>query len=78
MGIEQVLTAPRSSWQNAFVECVIGSIQRVYQGHVIILNARHSKRVLRGYLNIFIGGKHICRRGRTVLNRDWYSCQHLR
>jgi transposase InsO family protein len=28
MGIEEVLTAPRSRWQNAFVERLIGSIRR--------------------------------------------------
>ncbi len=27
MGIEQVVTAPRSPWQNAFVERLIGSIR---------------------------------------------------
>jgi transposase InsO family protein len=27
MGIEEMLTAPRSPWQNAFVERVIGSIR---------------------------------------------------
>ncbi len=28
MGIEEVVTAPRSPWQNAFAERVIGSIRR--------------------------------------------------
>ena len=40
MGIEEVLTAPRSPWQNAFVERVIGSIRRDCLDHVIVLNER--------------------------------------
>ena len=32
MGIEEVLTAPRSPWQNAFVERLIGSIRRGLSG----------------------------------------------
>ena len=28
MGIEEVITAPRSSWQNPHIERIIGSIQR--------------------------------------------------
>jgi transposase InsO family protein len=38
MGIEKVLTAPRSPWQNAFVERVIGSIRRDCLDHVVVLN----------------------------------------
>ena len=30
MGITEVVTAPRSPWQNAYVERVIGSIRREY------------------------------------------------
>ena len=37
MGIEQVLTAPRSPWQNPFVERVIGSVRRECLDHVIVL-----------------------------------------
>jgi putative transposase len=46
MGIEEVLTAPRSPWQNAFVERVIGSIRRDCLDHVVVLNDRHLKRIL--------------------------------
>jgi transposase InsO family protein len=34
MGIEQVLSAPRSPWQNPYVERVIGSIRRECADHV--------------------------------------------
>ncbi len=49
LGIEEVLTAPRSPWQNAFVERVIRTIRRECLDHVIVLNERHLRRVLREY-----------------------------
>jgi transposase InsO family protein len=36
MGIEEVLTAPRTPWQNLFVERVIGSVRREYLDNVIV------------------------------------------
>ena len=44
--IEEVLTALRSPWQNAFVERIIGSIRRDCLDHVVVLNDRHLKRAL--------------------------------
>ena len=38
LGIEQVLTAPRSPWQSPYVERVIGSIRRECLVYVIVLN----------------------------------------
>jgi transposase InsO family protein len=37
LDIEEVLTAPRSPWQNPFVERIIGSVRRECLDHVIIL-----------------------------------------
>jgi hypothetical protein len=39
MGIKQVLTAPRSPWQRAYVEQVIGIIRRECLDHVIVLES---------------------------------------
>ncbi len=50
LGINEVLTAPRSPWQNAYVERVIGSIRRECLDHVIVLNAGHLRRLLSSYL----------------------------
>ena len=36
MGIEEVVTAPRSPWQNPYVERLIGSIRRECLDHVIV------------------------------------------
>jgi hypothetical protein len=49
MGIEEVLTAYRSPWQNAYVERLNGSIRRECIDHIIVWNERHLKRILRGY-----------------------------
>ena len=49
MGIEEVVTAPRSPWQNAYVERIIGSIRRECLDHVVIFDERHLRRVLSSY-----------------------------
>ncbi len=49
MGIEEVLIAPRSPWQNPFVERLIGSIRRECLDHVLVINEAHLLRVLREY-----------------------------
>ena len=46
MNIQEVRTAPRSPWQNAYVERVIGSIRRECLDHVIVVNATGLHRVL--------------------------------
>jgi hypothetical protein len=38
MGITEVLSAPRSLWQRAYVERVIGTIRRECLDHVNVLN----------------------------------------
>ncbi len=53
LGMEQVLSAPRSPWQNPYVERLIGSIRRDCLDHVVALNERHLKWILVGYLNYY-------------------------
>jgi transposase InsO family protein len=43
-------SAPRSPWQNAFVERLIGSIRRECLDHVIVWNERALRRHLRDYV----------------------------
>ena len=38
MGIKEVITPPRSPWQNPYVEGLIGSIGRECLDHTIIFN----------------------------------------
>ena len=50
MGIEQVVSAPRSPWQNPFVERLIGTLRRDCLDHVIALNECHLRRIVAQYL----------------------------
>jgi len=50
MNIQTVRTAPRSPWQNAYAERVIGSIRRECLDHVIVMNAAGLRRVLTEYV----------------------------
>ena len=49
MGIEQVLTAPRSPWQNPYAERLVGSVRRECLDHVIVLGEQHLYRILKSY-----------------------------
>jgi len=51
MGIIEVVTAPRSPWQNAYVERVTGSIRRECLDHIV--NERHLRRVLAMYVDYY-------------------------
>jgi len=50
MGIEEVLTALRSPWQNSYVERVIGTIRRECLDHVIVFGEDSLRRHLKSYL----------------------------
>ena len=53
LGLEQVLTAPRSPWQNAVAERVIGSIRRECLDRVIVLTEGHLRRLLASYFHYY-------------------------
>ena len=57
LGVDEVRTAPRSPWQNPYVERVMGSIRRECLDHVIVLDERHLRRILREYVDYY----HSCR-----------------
>ena len=50
MGIHEVKTAPRSPWQNPYVERLIGTLRRECLDHVVVLNETHLRRLLSDYL----------------------------
>jgi putative transposase len=50
MQIQDVVTAPRSPCQNAYVERFIGSIRRECLDHVIVLSAAGLQRVVAAYV----------------------------
>jgi putative transposase len=50
MGIKEVLSAPRSPWQRAYVERIIGTIRRECLDHVIVLNEASLYRHVKSFL----------------------------
>jgi putative transposase len=57
MGIEEVLTAPHSPWQNPFAERLIGSIRRECLNHVLLLGDSHLRRILATYFRYYHGAR---------------------
>jgi hypothetical protein len=53
LGINEVITAPASTWQNAYAERVIGGLHRELFDHVIVLNELHLKRLMSSYLDYY-------------------------
>ena len=65
MNIQEVRTAPRSPWQNAYVERVIGSIRRECLDHMIVVNTKGLHRVLTDYIAYYLRS-----RTRLALGKD--------
>jgi transposase InsO family protein len=53
LGIQEVLSAPRSPWQRAYVERVIGTIRRECLDHVIVFNEASLGRTLTSYFDYY-------------------------
>jgi transposase InsO family protein len=53
LDIEDVPTAPRSPWQNPIAERIIGTLRRECLNHVIVLNERHLRRLLKEYVDYY-------------------------
>ncbi len=53
LGLEQIRTAFRSPWQNGFAERWIGSLRRDCLDHVIAINERQLRRVVRSYVDYY-------------------------
>jgi transposase InsO family protein len=53
MDITEVLTAPRSPWQNPFAERLVGSIRRECLDRMIVLGEKHLRRILRSYFDYY-------------------------
>jgi len=52
-GINEIVTAYRSPWQNGYVERVIGSIRREFFDHVIVINENHLRKLLKEYFHYY-------------------------
>jgi transposase InsO family protein len=57
MGIRDRPTAPRSPWQNAYAERLVGSIRRECLDHMIVLGEAHLRRILKTYISYYNGAR---------------------
>ncbi len=53
LGIEEVVIAPRSPWQNPYMERLIGTVRREGLDHFILLNERHLRRILDEFFDYY-------------------------
>jgi putative transposase len=53
IGINEVLTAPRSPWQNPYAERLVGSVRRECPNHMIVLGEKHLRRILTAYFSYY-------------------------
>jgi len=53
LGLEEKPIAPRSPWQNPYVERLIGTIRRECLDHVIVIGERHLQDVLKDYFEYY-------------------------
>jgi transposase InsO family protein len=53
LGIQEVVTAPQSPWQNPYAERLIGSIRRECLNHFVILSVRHRRKVWARYFDYY-------------------------
>jgi transposase InsO family protein len=83
-GLTDVRTAPRSPWQNPYVERLIGSMRRECLDHVIVLSERHVRPVLRAYVDYYHPRAPTWHSGRMPRSRDpsrrstrdgWWRCR---
>jgi transposase InsO family protein len=51
--MEEVITAPRSPWQNPFAERLLGTVRRDCLNHVIVLGETHLRRTLTRYFRYY-------------------------
>jgi putative transposase len=54
MAIQEVLTAPRSPWQNPYAKRLVGSIRRECLDHIVVLNECSLRRILKSYFQYYL------------------------
>ena len=53
LGIQEMLSAPRSPWQRAYIERVIGSIRRECLDHLIVYNEASLYRQMKSFVEYY-------------------------
>src|SRR5206468_7078047 len=83
LDIREAVLAPRSPWQNAYAERVIGSLRRECLDHVVVVGERHLLGSCRSTSTTTIGPGHTYRWRRTRRSRgvcshraraEWWRC----
>jgi len=64
MGIEEVLTAPQSPWQNPYSERLNGSVRRECLDKVIVFNEEHLRRILAAHVEYYNQSRNRARTSR--------------
>ena len=71
LGITELVSVPRSPWQNAYVERLIGSIRRECTDHIIPPSEKHLLRTLREYRAYYNESRaHASLEGNAPVPRD--------
>jgi hypothetical protein len=70
MRIHEVKTAPRSPWQNPYVERLIETLRRECLDHVVVLNETHRRRLRRDTLPTTTVSGPTSHWRRTLRSRD--------
>jgi len=71
MGIEEVITAYRSPWQNPYCERVIGSIRRDGLGHMMIFSEEGLRRLMAEYIRHYNESRaHMSLQGNSPIPRE--------
>jgi len=71
MGIEEVITAYRSPWQNPYCERVIGSIRRDCLGHMMIFSEEGLRRLMAEYIRHYNESRaHMSLQGNSPIPRE--------
>jgi transposase InsO family protein len=87
LGIRDRPTSPRSPWQNAYAERLIGSIRRECLDHIVVFGENHLRHVLFSYMDYYNGTRtHLSlnkdapisraaeEAGRICAVRSWADC----
>ena len=88
IGMNELLTAPRSPWQNAYVERLIGSVRRECLDHVIVFSEPGRQRLMQLYcdyydrarisrstkIHRFLGRRLRPARAASWRSRRWAAC----
>jgi len=57
MGIQEVLSAPRSPWQRAYIERLVGTLHRECLDHVIVFNEASLHRHVKSFMTYYHGAR---------------------